>query len=101
MAATWLTMATPHLQYTIIMNLKTDRNMAGPVKTAGAELGNLRSPAGPHGRRELTISGMCYPKHKCTYAENLRRFIISSLNNRLSFVTLTYYLMSLCVHVWF
>lgn len=101
LATTWLTVATLYLQYTIIMNLKRDRNMAGPVKTAGAELGNLRSSSGPHGRRELTTSGMCYPNHKCTYAENLRRFIILSLNNRLSFVTLTYYLMSLCVHLWF
>lgn len=83
-------MATPPLQYTIIINLKRDWDMASPVKTASAELDNLRSSPGPHGRRELTMSnGMCYPNHKCTYVENLRRVIISSLNNRLSFVTLT------------
>lgn len=52
-------MATPPLQYTIIINLKRDRDMAGPVKTASAELDNLRSSPGPHGRRELTMSNVC------------------------------------------
>lgn len=33
----------PHLQYTIRINLRRDGDMAHPVKTAGAELDNLRS----------------------------------------------------------